>query len=195
MENNKGFLNEIIVKVLGIFNLNKYNKSDKERWEPIGAIKKKWANRTIKMSKFIPPNSKIIEFGAGKMVIKEHLPENCNYTPSDIVDRGFGTFVCDLNSPDLPVFDQYDYCVISGVLEYINDVPKLIKHLSTSIDYFIISYATAKEGNIAKRGNGWVNSYTENDIIKVFKNNGYVLSDKENWSKQIIFVFNKNSNN
>ncbi len=191
MEKKEG----IIARVLGLFNQNKYNKSDVERWEPIGAIKKSWAERTIEMSKFILPNSKIIEFGAGKMVIKEHLPENCSYTPSDIVDRGPGTFVCDLNNPDLPVFDQYDYCVISGVLEYINDVPKLIEHLSTSIDSFIISYATVKEDHIAKRGNGWVNSYTENDIIKLFEENDFALSNKENWSKQVIFVFNKISDN
>ncbi len=185
----------IIAKVLRIFNYNKYNKSDIDRWEPIGAIKKTWANRTIQMSKFILPNSKIIEFGAGKMVIKEHLPENCSYTPSDIVDRGPGTFVCDLNNPDLPVFDHYDYCVISGVLEYLNDVPKLIEHLSTSIGSFIISYAAVKEGHNVKRGNGWVNSYTEKDIIKMFEDKGYVLSNKENWSKQVIFVFNKIGNN
>jgi len=181
----------IIAKVLRIFNHNKYNKSDVERWEPIGAIKKSWAKRTIEMSKFILPNSKIIEFGAGKMVIKEHLPENCSYTPSDIVNRGHGTFVCDLNNPDLPAFDHYDYCVISGVLEYINDVPKLIEHLSTSIDSFIISYAIVKEGHIAKRGNGWVNSYTENDIIKLFEDNGYIISKRTKWVKQVIFVFNK----
>jgi hypothetical protein len=181
-------------KILGVFNQDKYNKSDKERWKPIGSLKKSWGSRTIEMSKFITPNSTIIEFGAGRMVLKNHLPEGCSYTPSDIVDRGPGTIVIDLNNPDLPKFDQYDYCVFSGVLEYINDVPKLIEHLSDSIDSFIISYAVPKEDPKAKRGNGWVNSYSENEIINIFKEKGYAISEKMDWFKQVIFVFNKIDN-
>ena len=104
-------------KILGVFNQDKYNKSDKERWKPIGSLKKSWGSRTIEMSKFITPNSTIIEFGAGRMVLKNHLPEACSYTPSDIVDRGPGTIVIDLNNSDLPKFDNM---IIACLVAFLN---------------------------------------------------------------------------
>lgn len=168
------------------------NRSDKKRWEPIAEHNKSWKERTIKMAEFILPNSNVIEFGAGRMVLKDYLPEKCSYTPSDIVDRGNGTIICDLNKIDLPLFDYYDYCIFSGVLEYINNVPKLIKHLSTSIDTFIISYAIVKEGNIISRGtNGWVNNYNNEEIIKIFEDNDYTITNKSKWLNQKIYVFKR----
>ena len=144
------------------------------------------------MADFIVPDSNIIEFGAGRMVLKDYLPENCTYTPSDIVDRGNSTIICDLNKIPLPFFDHYDYCVFSGVLEYVNNVPKLINHLSTSMNTFIISYAVVKEGNILNRGiHGCVNNYSDDDIILIFEENNYSLTNKSKWLLQEIYIFKK----
>jgi hypothetical protein len=169
------------------------NKSDLTRWKPIENHNKNWQDRTIKMADFIVPNSSVIEFGAGRMVLKDYLPENCSYTPSDIIDRGNSTIICDLNKNILPVFDHYDYCIFSGVLEYINDVPKLIKYLAASIDTFIISYAVVNKGdNIYKRGiHGWVNNYNNESLIEIFAKNHYVLTNKSKWLNQEIYVFER----
>jgi hypothetical protein len=169
------------------------NNSDLKRWKPIENHGKDWQVRTIKMAEFIVPNSNVIEFGAGRMVLKEYLPENCSYTPPDIVDRGNSTIICDLNKINLPIFDNYDFCIFSGVLEYINDVPKLIKHLSANMDTFIISYAVVKKGdNIYKRGiHGWVNNYNNESIIKIFEKNNYILTNKSKWLNQEIYVFKR----
>ena len=180
------------VKILQTYIRRALNSSDLKRWEPIENHNQSWEDRTIRMAKFIVPNSKVIEFGAGRMVITDYLPENCSYTPSDIVDRGNSTIILDLNNTDLPIFDHYDYCIFSGVLEYVNNVPKLIKHLSVSMDTFIISYAVVKEGNILKRGiHGWVNNYNDEAIIKIFKENEYTVANKAKWLNQEIYVFKR----
>ena len=183
-----------IIKILRTFIRKSFKKSDLKRWEPLSSFNKSWDGRTSEMSKFILPNSKILEFGAGRMILKDYLPENCTYIPSDIVDRGYGTIVCDLNKTPLPVFDRCDYCVFSGVLEYVNNVPKLIEHLSEYVGCFIISYAVVKKGEIMKRGiHGWVNNYTHNNIIKIFEERAYSLTHNSNWLNQGIFVFCKKS--
>jgi len=186
------------IKIRAINNIIKtyyrkfFNKSDFKRWSTLNSYSKDWDSRTIKMAKLISPNSKVIEFGAGRKVLKNHLPENCSYTPSDIVDRGIETVVCDLNQKKLPIFKDYDYAVFSGVLEYVNDVPRLIRHLSNNIDTFIISYAILKNDLVLKRGiHGWVNNFKEKELITIFNNTGYKLLDNYNWLNQKIYIFKR----
>jgi len=162
------------------------------RWETTNSLKSDWDGRTKIMSKYIVDNTKVIEFGAGRLVLSNLIPKNCVYTPSDIVDRGKGTIVLDLNKSPLLMFDHYDYAVFSGVLEYVNNVPLLIKHLSEYIDSFILSYATVGKYNTRnKKRNGWVNNYSEKEIIQILEQNNYVLTKKTAWRRQSIFVFKK----
>ena len=48
--------------------------------------------------------------------------------PSDMVDRGPGTIICDLNIRPLPDLGSgtYDVAVLLGVLEYLRDVPSFL---------------------------------------------------------------------
>ena len=58
-----------------------------------------------------------------------------------MVDRGDGTFACDLNGATLPEFSECDVAVFSGVLEYVNDAPRLIGHLEKTFSNVIASYS------------------------------------------------------
>ena len=89
----------------------------------------------------IRPGSSVLEFGAGRMVLKQSLPEGCRDTPSDIVDRGPRTIVCDLNARTLPDFPHHDVAVFSGVLEYVHDVPRVVALLARTVDTVVASYA------------------------------------------------------
>lgn len=188
---------EMLSKIISTFIRKTLNRSDYKRWGSLNELSETWDNRTIEMAKYILPNSKVIEFGAGRIVLKDFLPKNCTYTPSDIVDRGKGTIICDLNKTPLPEFEHYDYSVFSGVLEYVNNVPKLIEHLSMYMDSFIISYATISEDskNIKRGMHGWVNNYTEKNIIEIFQKNGFSNTNRSTWRNQVIFVFSKNDKN
>ena len=168
-----------------------FGRSDIRRWRKPGELSPDWDSRTEIMAKYIPENASIIEFGAGRLVLKSFLPKGCTYTPSDIVDRGEGTKVIDLNRHPLPEIDNYDYAVFSGVLEYINNVPLIISHFSKYINAFIISYAIA-DNHPSDRGiHGWGNNYKEVEIISLFTVQNYELINKDTWGKQAIFVFKK----
>ncbi|MFD1163098.1 methyltransferase domain-containing protein [Hwangdonia seohaensis] len=176
-----------------ITNLNtKQNKSDVDRWKQKKWLFDDWNERTKIMAQWIKPNSTVLEFGAAKMALKQFLPKGVVYTPSDIVDRGEGTLVCDLNR-EMPDFKPQDVIFFSGVLEYIYDVPKLIENLSSKTNRFIISYGTFDVFNSEKHRkiNGWVNTFTNDEILSIFKKNNFELIETETWRKQTIYVFDK----
>lgn len=176
-----------------ITNLNtKQNKSDVDRWKQEKWLFDDWNERTKIMAQWINPNSKVLEFGAAKLALKQLLPDSVIYTPSDIVDRGEGTLVCDLNQ-EIPDFEAQDVIFFSGVLEYIYNVPKLITTLSNKTNRFIISYGTFDVFNSEKHRkiNGWVNAYTNDEILTIFNKNNFQLVQTETWRKQTIYVFDK----
>lgn len=179
-----------------ITNINiKQNKSDVERWKHEKWLYDDWNERTKIMAQWIEPNSKVLEFGAAKLALKQYLPEGVVYTPSDIVDRGLGTIVCDLNI-NIPEFKQQDIIFFSGVLEYIYDLPILITKLSPKTNRFIISYGTFDIFNSLKHRhiNGWVNSYTNEEMLNIFQENNFELIATDVWTKQTIYIFDKIKN-
>lgn len=164
--------------------------SDYERWAQTQSLSEKWDTRTARIAELVPSGSNVLEFGAGRLVLKEHLPADCVYTPSDIVDRGEGTIVCDLNDAELPNFaGAYDTAVFSGVLEYVNDVPRLITALAADVPTIVTSYATLeRNAKIAKRRkSGWVNDYPAQEFVSIFTSRGYVVDHSEVWHSQEIF--------
>lgn len=158
------------------------------------SLDQSWDIRTIMIAKLIPPGTSIIEFGAGRMVLRNHIPDTCTYTPSDIVNRGEGTIVTDLNlTPYRFINKKFDIAVFSGVLEYVYDLNKLISYLSEYVNTIIASYATADECDsiVSRRKSGWINDYRYDDLIALFGSSGYSCEHVEAWKQQTIFVFSK----
>src|ERR1044072_6598742 len=82
--------------------LTLFRRSDYRRWKNLYNYLAWWASRIEKMARLIPEGNRVIEFGAGHQQLKSQLPQNCTYIPSDLVDRGPGTVICDLNKRPLP---------------------------------------------------------------------------------------------
>lgn len=170
--------------------------SDLERWSRIENLSPEWDARTITIARMIPENSSVLEFGAGRLVLPKHLPSNCTYTPSDICDRGPGTIICDLNQRPLPSFSTYDIVVFSGVLEYINDVPEVLRHIIKSCHTIFTSYVCATDKSsfeiMRRRKAAWVNDYTPDDLIKLFSDAGLTLIESKTFiGTQMIFEFRR----
>ena len=168
------------------------------RWNRNNSILKKWIERTEIVATLIEPNCSVLEFGAGNMLLRELLPKGCNYTASDIVSRGEGTIVCDLNAKILPDLEFYDVIVFIGVLEYINDVNRVISYISKYCNNIIISYSMIEEKRIIeiikRRIKGWVNDLSYKQIIEIFDNNKFVIKKIESWGNQKILMFNRKDN-
>lgn len=165
--------------------------SDIERWGTQKALFEGWDQRTQLIAGLVAPGASVIEFGAGRMIMKKFLPETCAYTPSDLVDRGPGTVVCDLNAGALPDFTRHDVAVFSGVLEYVNDVPRLISHLSSRVGVIVTSYADTTLNKRNRRAQGWVNDFTSQDFLRIFEALGFRCDHKETWRSQVVYRFRK----
>lgn len=168
------------------------NASDLGRWSDLANLHPDWDARTARLAALVPPGSAVIEFGAGRRALEALLPAGCAYTPSDLVERGPGTIVCDLNA-ELPELAGFEVAVFSGVLEYVNDVPRLVRHLARTIDIIVASYATTDvDGQrtlVARRRHGWVNEYSAAGFEAVFEREGYRRDAIGEWTSQSLYRF------
>jgi Methyltransferase domain len=177
-------------------------KTDYGRWSDSRNIFASWESRTQRAAALVPPDSRVIEFGAGNRVLERHLHRSCTYTPSDIVDRGPATIVCDLNLRPLPNLgvDAYDVAVFMGVLEYVRDMPSVLDWLADLVSTCVLSYACARGsrysasrmfGSVGRLKAGWLNSYRDDEIRLMFRQRGFVQSHEESWQNQRVFVFSR----
>ena len=100
-------------------------KTDYGRWADARSIYASWEPRTEMAADLVPNHSRVIEFGAARRALEKYLDPSCTYTASDLVDRGLGTIVCDLNERPLPGprRRRLRRRGMMGVLEYVRDMP------------------------------------------------------------------------
>ncbi len=181
------------------------HRTDYRRWSEPRNIYSSWESRTQRAAALIPEGSRVIEFGAGKRVLEQHLDASCDYVPSDIVDRGPGTVIIDLNERPLPELGAdgaggFDVAVFMGVLEYVRDLPTMITWLAGQVPVCVASYACVSAGGPSRRAlrntigrlnHGWMNSYSEQELTSLFADCGYRCEHTEGWEDQRMFVFTK----
>jgi hypothetical protein len=183
-----------------------FRVSDHERWKDLRNHDIDWDKRTRAIADLIPPGSHVIEFGAGRRQLEHWLPAGCSYIPSDIVERGLDTLLCDLNRRPLPALGcqaPFRIAVFSGVIEYVVDLPSVLTWLAPQIDWVIASYNCAPLVEtavkrlrliVARLSSGWVNTFTEAEIIAYFTKTGFTLSRicaLDDAQGEQIFVFSR----
>ncbi len=175
-------------------------KTDRRRWADSDNLFASWEPRNKQLAALVPKNTRVIEFGAGKRVLERYLDPSCTYVPSDVVDRGPGTILCDLNERPLPSLDGYDVAVLSGVLEYVRDVPSMLDWLTQLVGVCVLTYAPAKANGYSPRAlldrftrlrHGWMNNYREDELRSLFHERGFELTHGEDWEQQRLLVFSQ----
>jgi Methyltransferase domain len=178
-------------------------KTDHKHWANPRSFHPAWEPRTKKAAALVPKHSRVIEFGAGNRVLERYLDPSCTYVASDLVDRGPGTIVCDLNQRPLPDLgaNVYDVAVLIGVLEYLRDVPSVLDWLAKLVPVCVLSYSCAEANahslramlEVVKRLTaGWMNHYREEELRSLFRERGFALLREESWKGQRLFVFSQN---
>jgi len=168
---------------------------NRRRWSRQDALLSEWDTRTELISTFIPDNSSVIEFGAGRMVLRGLLKANTTYQPSDIVSRGEGTLIYDLNSDDVRLPREYTHAVLSGVLEYVRDIRSFVVNVYPYVEIIIASYTSIEElkDPIIRKRNGWVSHLSRSDFLKIFSECGFEVDSATVWRDQDIYVFKKSA--
>ena len=150
------------------------------------------------MAGFVPPGSTVLEFGCGAGLLRDHLPSDCQYIPSDVVVRE-GAIVIDLNAStlDLP---KHDVSFLSGVFEYVHDIPRAARAMiSAGAKHLIASYTPSETGTDDERAarlrSGFVADYDRDTFVRLVTSAGWRLEIEETWEneslrrRQLVFVF------
>jgi hypothetical protein len=181
-------------------------RTEVAHWADLAHHDPTWDARTQRIAELVPKGARVIEFGAGRRRLQDYLDSSCRYFPSDLVSRGPDTLVHDLNRRPLPDLSglQLDAAVFSGVLEYIRDLPSLTRWLSRHVGLCIASYECAASSPrtvgrlleiIRRAAMGWINSYTEAELVALFRTAGFTACDSMTFSAPDgdgrIFVFRK----
>lgn len=190
-----------VARVIRNTSMRVLGHADYKRWSSPQGLEAWWDERTRVIARLIPAGSRVIEFGAGRRQLEKFLPERCTYTPSDLVDRGKGTIVCDLNKRPLAKLSEVapDVGVFGGVLEYLRDVPTLTQWLATEgVKMCVVSFDPVPSAlgivgryqeSSRRRYFGYMNNLTEEGLIRSFESAGFNCVHRETWTSQIILVF------
>lgn len=133
-----------------------------------------WIKRIKVMVNRIKPNSSVLDLGCGKgCAVRQFLPSGCTYQPVDLYERSPDTIVCNFNRGELPPLKEYNYVIISGVLEYIihDNTGWFIGSAAKYTKNILLSYCpTELHPDREKRTKeyGWANHYSEAELRKIF---------------------------
>ena len=180
--------------------LKAINRSDYHRWRNPENLEAWWESRTEKIATLIPRGTRVIEFGAGHRRLESYVDPTCTYIASDLVDRGPGTVICDLNNRPLPDLGAMrpDVAVFVGVLEYVKDLESVVSWLSRQVKCCAASYecAVSEPGTFARAletlrraKSGYMSTYTEPELIELFAWSGFTCARIETWNDQRLFLF------
>jgi hypothetical protein len=166
--------------------------TDLDRWRNQSELLPEWDERTKLLADLVPEGARVIEFGAGRRQMERMLQHARSYVPSDVIDRGPGTWIIDLNQRPLPDLQQLnvDTAVFGGVLEYVQNLPAVVSWLAGQVSSCIASYECARSTRgtwrrfpetVQRARIGWVNTFNEVEFLKLFEDTGFRLRDKRVW--------------
>lgn len=167
--------------------LRKKRSTDYKRWERTSELFSEWDERTKILAGYLKPGSRIIEFGAGNMVLKNFLPSNCHYTPSDIFKRSGEVLVCDLNNTIMIDLSKFDTAVFSGVLEYVYDIDKVFEQLEPFVKHLVLSYSCIDLSEADRLERGWLSDYSQDELERVFRKHDYNIIGVGQWRNQALY--------
>ncbi|WP_052409799.1 class I SAM-dependent methyltransferase [Paraburkholderia oxyphila] len=150
------------------------------RWEALAVEKtESWALRAQRAASMLGGVSSIADVGCGMMTLENYLPRDVRYVPVDVVRRDVRTIVIDLNKEELP--DLGTDCIVGlGLLEYLFDVPALLRRIASVYRMALLSYNPLDRiSDMSERtGHAWVNHYTEADLEALFGLSGLQIEER-----------------
>ncbi len=128
---------------------------------------------------FIKNNSSVLDAGAGLMLLRDYIPENCSYTPLDIVARNRNCIVADLNQGQYPEI-SYDVICALFLFEFLHE-PELFMHWARqNARKLIFTYHLMLPGNdkIKRRAAGFFNDYKINELESLIHQSGWTVASR-----------------
>ena len=170
-----------------------FGRSDLSRWADALNFASDWDERSRLIAGLVPAGSRVLDIGAGRQQLRGFLDPRSTYFGSDLVARSSDAemLVIDLNARPLPTLRQFrfDVAMLAGVIEYVSHVDSLIDWLHENFPCCVVSYGCAEKLRGVHRlrqsweraSCGWVNSFTEEELISGFISAGFRLHVTGDW--------------
>jgi hypothetical protein len=149
--------------------------TDYERWRELASTTGRWnPSRAQRVAAVIPDGARVLDLGAGSMVLKNHLKPHCIYIPADIYDRGQGCIVVDLNKFEFPD-GRYDWVTMIGLIEYLKDPRWVLTRAGQAAPRIITSYnpTNAVRNFGSRRNTGWICHLSEEEFVRIVHQAGF----------------------
>ncbi len=155
--------------------LMRNRETDVDRWREFDNLATQWDERAAMAAKLIGENQRVLDIGAGAMALGTLLPNNCTYTPADVVERCPSCQVVDLNKQQFPT-GYYDWVTFLGVLEYVHDITWPLRKALNAASRLVVTYcANIGAATAGRRGLGWVNDYSKRDFEELLTSVGWKI--------------------
>ncbi len=177
------------------------HKTDVRRWTNADNFHSSWIYRNQHMFDFVKSSITIddemsfCEYGCGSLSPFSSIARKQNHIcyRADFKQWDDDCALIDLNDKYfIPI--KADIAVMSGVLEYINNIDNLFRKLSLSHSYILFSYNYFNCNNNAidilidrVQRQGWRNHYSLEKLFNFLKEFGYVVSLAE-YKNQVIIL-------
>lgn len=137
-----------------------------------------WRDRAALAAAALGEVRSVLDLGCGTMALRELLPADVLYIPSDIVSRGPGTIVCDYNVQGVPQVDTEAVACL-GLLEYLYDPATLLGALRQP--RAVVSYCArdVPEPFANRRSHAWVNDYATDEVEALFAASGWTVVSRQ----------------
>ena len=167
-------------------------RTNLKRWSSVATRIPHWDPRTIRIAELINPGSSLVDIGAGAQTMRTHVKGLVKYTPCDLFKNTPDTVVCNFNEGVYPVIDiRHDFCLSSGVLEYIRKPLPFLAFLKSAGDRVILTYNVRLENDsiVNRLACDWINHFTYEELLALLTESGFVVSQKiQHNEREWIFV-------
>ena len=170
----------------------KSNEATAAPWSSSAEFAETWKGRIALMASHISTPGVVADFGCGMMWLKPLLPPTNSYLGIDYMARDPQTIVADLNRDSLAGI-RADVGFLSGVLEYVQDVPAFVEKLKAlALKQIILSYCTLETHPDMERRRhlNWVSHESIYTFLKLFLPQ-YNLTALDSAQGDTILVFNR----
>ena len=174
--------------------LAKVGGSEGVRWADPGELTEGSDNRARRAAKHIPAGSSVMDLGAGAMRLRAALSQECKYLPVDLVRFANAGEILDLNQGQFPE-RAVDVVAALELVQYIHDVPALLRRCAAAAPSLILSYplAVADEDMAARREQGWFNDFDASELSDMLEKTGWKIESREPAERAEMFVCRRNS--
>ena len=163
-----------------------------ELWTSETEFDTAWKKRIELMASYIDIPGKVADFGCGMMWLENFLKSENSYVPIDYIRRDERTIVIDLNVGPISAINA-EIAFLSGILEYIEDIPKFISQLTdNNFKLIILSYCTLEKNSDVgvRKSLNWVSHVSLFELLSLFTNK-YNLTAIDDFNINTILVFKK----